>query len=517
MNSNSALQEESIENSTEHLMAVNPNSFDEVVVDNTERFMDKFPVDVLPTNINDAEAPNDQEDDEETPPILQRQTGVGVVMLLEQRHGRNIRFNCTMNKFVYWNGKMWELDTSGHVLRCGQETATAILEDALKHDDPDYIKYAKKTECRGPIITMVKLLGKQKNITVESSTSDADPMVLNVNNGILSLLTQTLEPHRREAYCTKLAPVDFLPDANCPRFAAFLERIFEGDQEVISYIQRIFGYMLSGNTKEQVMFILYGDGANGKSTLIDVMMDLLGDYSRQADFTTFLASNSNRIRNDIARLDGARCVSAVEGDRDRRLDEAIIKQLTGGDRITARFLRQEYFEFIPQFKLVLASNNKPRIRGSDNGIWRRIHLIPFNVHIPENERNPNLKAELHSEMSGILNWALAGFAEWQCIGLAMPETVKAATDAYRAEMDEKTRFINEMCVEENGAEVSATELYQAYRQDCLDEGGTPDSQKKFGAYMTKSGYEKERRPRMTYIGIKLGSNTASAAHDTNNS
>jgi putative DNA primase/helicase len=264
---------------------------------------------------------------------------------------------------------------------------------------------------------------------------DQDPWLFNVENGTIDLKTGELRPHERGALITKLAPVQYDREAECPTWWKFLMRIFNGNLALIEFLQKAVGYALTGSTREQCLFFLHGLGANGKSTLLEIIHTLLGDYAHRTSSETFLIKKSGGIPNDVAALRGARLVGAVEVESGRRLAEVLIKEMTGGDRISARFLHAEWFDFKPEFKIFLAANHKPVIRGTDHAIWRRIHLIPFNVQIPKPEQDRDLPEKLKAELPGILNWALEGCQMWQLYGLEPPAEVQAATQDYREEMD----------------------------------------------------------------------------------
>jgi len=278
------------------------------------------------------------------------------------------------------------------------------------------------------------------------------------------------------------------PAASCPLWDTFLSRTMGGNANLISFLQRAAGYTLTGDVREQCLFFLHGTGANGKSTYLEVLRALLGDYAKQADFSTFIVRTSDGVRNDLADLRGARLVTATEVDAGKRFAESLVKQLTGGDTIKARFLFQEFFEFEPTFKLFLAANHKPRIEGTDYAIWRRIRLIPFTVTIPEAERDPDLKRKLLGELPGILRWAVEGCLEWQKRGLKPPEEVLAATEDYRAEMDSLTSFFSESCVIHPESKVLSTVLYDEYVKWCGDSGEEQLPRKQFVARLREKGF-----------------------------
>jgi putative DNA primase/helicase len=286
--------------------------------------------------------------------------------------------------------------------------------------------------------------------------------------------------------------VEYDPEATCPRWDKFLHRIMDGNENLLRFLKRMVGYCLTGDTSEQLLFLLYGTGANGKSTFLETIRCLLGDYARQADLNTFVARSSDAIRNDIARLQGARLVSAVEAEASKKLDEPLIKQITGCDTVTARFLHKEHFEFKPTCKVVLASNHNPCLSGTDEGIWRRIRRVPFGVRIPEPERDLALQGKLKVELSGILRWALEGLADWQREGLGIPEEVKAATDTYREEMDVLADFLSEWCVLNPLAKVSAKPLYEVYCAWAVESREVALTQKAFGRNLRARGLKRQK-------------------------
>ncbi len=358
-------------------------------------------------------------------------TDLGNARRLAIRHGHDLQYCYPWNCWLIWDGQRWSRDDSGEVYRRAKDTVRGIYEEAhAAGDKVDAVaKHALRSQQRERIEALIRLA--QSDLAITPDAIDRLPWLLNVENGTLDLRSGELQPHRRDDFLTKLAPVAFDPTALCPTWLRFLERIFCADDSLIQFIQRAVGYALTGDTQEQCLFLLHGTGANGKTTLLEAIRALMGDYARTADFATFLAKNHDAIRNDLAALKAARLVSASEVERGRRLNEPLVKQLTGGDRITARFLHAEFFEFAPQFKLFLAANHKPEIRGMDEGIWRRVRLIPFEVMIPTGQQDKSLGEKLLTELPGILNWLIAGCLAWQRRWLQPPDRVVAATSSYR--------------------------------------------------------------------------------------
>ena len=333
---------------------------------------------------------------------------------------------------------MWTPDKNGQIVRFAKDTVRNIYSEAaqLPEGNPrtTLVKHALQSEDAKRIHAMVQLAQSETGISVTPDQLDANPWLLNCSNGSVDLRTGKPLPHARENLCTKQVPVNFDSKAKCLTWKAFLHRIMGGNESLVRFLQRAIGYSLTGQITEQVLFLFYGTGANGKSTFVETMRALLGDYAQQADFETFLiGKNEGGPRNDIARLKGARFVSAVESGQSRQMAETVIKQVTGGDKIAARFLYQEFFEFSPQFKLFLVANHKPQVRGTDEAVWRRIRLVPFDVKIPQEERDKHLPEKLQSELPGILAWAVRGCVKWQEKGLGEPTEVLEATQEYREE------------------------------------------------------------------------------------
>lgn len=349
---------------------------------------------------------------------------------------------------------------------------------------------------------MLELLKAEVPIVPEKL--DRDPWLLNVQNGILNLRTGEMDRHNAHLYITKLAPVKYDPDATCPMWLSFLDRVMVGNKDLVVFLQQAVGYALTGDVGEQTLFIPYGTGANGKSTFTETIAALLGDYALQTPAETLLMKRNDSIPNDIARLKGARFVYAVESEQNRRMAEAFVKQITGGDTVTARFLHAEFFEFRPECKLFLATNHKPTIRGQDHAIWRRIKLIPFNVRIPEEEQDRRLKQKLKTELSGILNWALEGCFDWIRNGLFFPEQVQIATQEYRDRMDVLADFLYERCDVDVPDGILSSDLYRAYKTWCDDSGERSVSQTKFSLMLEERDFHKEHtRDGWKWSGLRL--------------
>jgi len=366
----------------------------------------------------------------------------------------------------------WRVDDIGRIAQLAAETVRAMYADALQATDlkvwEALIKHALKAEDAYHFAAMQKLVQALEGIAMRAQDFDVDPMLLNVLNGTVELETGRLRPHRQADLMTRLAPVTYEPGARSPTLQQYLDVVTGGDAELQRFLQLIAGYALTGLTREEKMFFIFGPGASGKSTFIDMLKAVLGDYAMTADFETFLKRNGGGgIRNDIARLAGPRFVSSIEVERGGRLAEAMVKELTGGDTISARFLYREFFEYKPQFKLFLVANHRPRVSDDDSAIWRRILVVPFEHAIPGDKQDPRVKAELRDPaISGpaVLAWAMEGCLAWQSSGrLVAPEQVVKATRDYRTDMDPLRDFLSDRCDFGEAARVPKTELWNAYQ------------------------------------------------------
>ncbi len=360
-----------------------------------------------------------------------------------------------MRNFLVWTGTHWQEDKSAQAERFAKDTVRGIYAEAASITDTDEKRadakrkeiagHAMRSESKRAIKDMLALAQSEPDIPIKREQLDASPWLLNCANGTLDLRTGELDLHRHSDLLTRCLTTRYNPEAEAPRWLEFLITIFDGDADLIEYIQRVVGYALTGDTSEQCFFLGYGKGNNGKSTFLETLYTVLGDYAQSAEFKAFLARDNEGVRNDIARMAGRRLVIAKEADRGRRFAESLIKSLTGGDTVTARFLYQDFFDFKPAFKLFLAVNSKPTIKGTDLGIWRRVRLIPFNVTIADAKKDRDLPRKLAAEAEGILAWAVQGCLAWQREGLGTPQAVEKATGAYRKEMDTIAQFFAEEC------------------------------------------------------------------------
>ncbi|WP_169979893.1 DNA primase family protein [Tautonia rosea] len=435
-------------------------------------------------------------------------TDLGNAERLAHWHGEDIRWVVSWRKFLVFTGKRWELDYSA-VERFAKLAVRRIYSEAACHHGESERKataeWAKKSESLDKIRGMISLVASEEGIPIRTDVLDRDPWALNVLNGTLDLRTGTLGPHRREDVITKLAPVEYDPDAECPLWEATLERVFNGDETLIGYWQRLCGYVITGDVSEQALPILYGTGANGKSTLLNVLLDLLGpDYSMKAPPDFIMARRQSVHPTERADLFGRRLVVAIETSEGGRMDETLVKELTGSDKIRARRMREDFWEFSPTHKLMLCTNHKPEIRGTDHAIWRRLKLVPFLVRIPEGEQDRALPLKLSKELPGILAWCVRGCLLWQEHGLAPPDAVTEATTAYRAEQDVLGSFLDDECVINGQAKARASQLWTRYEEWAKRNGEDAlGTQRKFGQAMTERGFERFKNNGAWYRGVGL--------------
>jgi putative DNA primase/helicase len=409
-------------------------------------------------------------------------------------HGEDVRYCYPWRKWLVWSGARWEPDDSGTVHRLAKVTVRSIYQEAAEAESEsrrkELGKHATGSEAEARIRAMLELA--KSEVPVSPHELDRDPWVLNCRNGTVDLVgSGELTAHRREDLITKIAPLEHHPDADAPTWRATLERVLP-NAEIRAFFKRLCGYALTGSTAEHVLPILYGTGANGKSTVLNALLDTLGDYATQAA-PDLLIAKRNSHPTELADLFGMRLVAAIEVEDGRRLAESLVKQLTGGDRVKARKMRQDFWEFEPTHKVFMAVNHKPTVRGTDTAIWRRIRLIPFTEYIPPEEQDKRLPEKLRKERAGILAWAVEGCLEWQREGLQAPDEVRKATGEYRIEMDVLGAFLRECCATASDYKVSAKDLYDCYKLWCGETGERHETQRKFVSQLNERGrFERKR-------------------------
>lgn len=416
-----------------------------------------------------------------------------------------VRYSYVDKGWYFYNGKKWEFDLIGHVKSLTEEVIKDMKKELAycetEEEEKAFFKHLKYTRNNRGKTNMLK--ESEHRLPILPDEFDKRKDVFNCMNGVIDLRNGKLMDHSYDQFLSKMSYVEYTDNIDCPRWMEFLNQIFDHDTELIHYIQKAIGYSMTGSTKEQCVFFCYGNGRNGKSTFLDIISAIMGDYATNIQPETIMVQNRQSGANsDIARLKGARFVTTVEPNQGARINEGLLKQLTGGDTVTARHLYGREFEFEPEFKLWMATNHKPIIRGRDLGIWRRMHLIPFTVEIPDNKVDKNLKYKLKRELTGILNWAVEGAIKWQREGLKMPKAVMDAVKEYKSEMDVVTAFLED-CTIQGPGEVKASELYKAYARWADENNEYKMSNTMFGKEIATRFEKVRNKDGIYYQGIRL--------------
>lgn len=414
-----------------------------------------------------------------------------------ERHQRNLRYVVAWARWMVWDGNRWRADEKlaafDMVRQVTREAANACNE---KSRLPRELASAKT------VYAIERLAKADQRLAATVDQWDADPQLLNTPEATIDLRTGRPRPHRQADYQTKVTGTS-LGDG-CPTWFQFIDRITAGNRELAAFIQRMLGYAATGLTSEHALFFLYGTGANGKSVLLSTVAGVLGDYALTATMETLTESRNERHLTELARLRGARFVSATETEQGRHWAEARIKTITGGDKITANFMRQDHFEFTPCLKLFVAGNHKPGLRSVDEAMRRRLKLVPFMVTIPPKERDPQLGEKLRVEWPGILRWIVEGCLEWQRIGLAPPDAVRDATDAYFDAQDAMGAWLEEKCDRDADAWESLANLFGSWKAWGNVSGESPMARTDFSDELERRGFAKRKRNTGTgFLGIRL--------------
>ena len=436
-----------------------------------------------------------------------------------RQHGLNTRYCVETATWHLWNGARWEPDGLKQIHQMAKATVKAMYGELAAEPDDDkrkaLFKFIQKSESERSLNALVNLARTDPRIAVSASAFDTQPHLLNCKNGTIDLRTGELLGHRREDLITKQCPVAFDPSATSEAWERFLRDCTLADAELQGFLQRAVGYTLYGDPREQVILMVHGPGATGKSTFIAAVMNILGDYAATADFTTFLKKDrvSGGPSDDVANLAGARLVSSIEVDDGKHLAQALVKQLTGGDVIRARHLYQSSFEFRPQFALWLVCNHAPVVAQSDDALWRRILRLPFENIIPQGKRNNSLKSILTDpETAGraVLAWAVKGCVEWYRNGLQVPAAVTQATASYKAKSNPLADFVADECVLNESAHTKVADLRQAYGCWCAENGEKNVlNRNQFTAAIRELGLTPgSRSGNRVWLGLALRSNAA---------
>ena len=407
-----------------------------------------------------------------------------LALAFTRRYHRDWRYVAAWGRWLVWDGHRWRTEDT--------LAATDLIRSVCRHaavhaDNP---KIAAKLATSGTVGGVERLARADRRHAATTAEWDADPWLLNTPGGVVDLKTGRQRAHDRADRMTKITTAS--PSGDCPIWRQFLDEVTGGDAELQAYLQRMVGYCLTGVTSAHALFFLYGTGANGKSVFATVIGTILGDYAATASMDTFVETRGDRHPTDLAGLRGARFVTAIETEQGRRLNESKVKAITGGDKISARFMHKDFFEYTPQFKPVIVGNHKPAIRNIDEAMRRRLHMIPFTVTIPPDRRDPRLTEKLLAERDGILAWAVAGCLAWQREGLKPPASVQAATEEYFEAEDAMGRWIDERCVREANAKSLTAELFTDWKQWAEASGEFIGSQRRFSDLLITRGIEKWR-------------------------
>ena len=418
------------------------------------------------------------------------------------RHAAHWRYVATWGKWLHWDGSVWQDDTRMEVWNA----ARAIVGEASRDLAADQKATAARQMASASTVSAVLRLSRAHAAHAASVDQwDADPWVLNTPAGWIDLHTGTLSPHDPAMYCSRMtaaAPADHVPENS--RWRRFLLRVCGGDERLIAFLQRAAGYSLTGSTREEAFFFLHGLGQNGKSKFMEALAGVMGTYHEAAAMETFVASPMPQHPADLAKLRVARLVTASETEEGRRWAESKIKQVTGGDPVSARYMRQDWFTFRPQFKLWIAGNHKPGLRNVDPAMRRRMNLIPFTVAIPEHERDRNLSLHLKEEWPVILRWMIDGCLAWGQEGLATPVTVRTATDDYLASEDAIAQWLDDTCDLSPAFQTRSSAAFESWKLWAERAGEFVGTQKRFSQRLEERGFEKKLdRTGRLFVGFRV--------------
>jgi putative DNA primase/helicase len=429
-----------------------------------------------------ASSTDDDREDLEAPAFSEE----AVALLFAEMHAAEQRYVAAWGRWLYYDGARWKFDETRQTWTRARKICREV---ALTINKPKEAKAMASAKTRAAVVS---LAGEDGRLAATVDQWDLDPWLLNTPGGVVDLRTGKTRKHNAADYMTKMTAV--VPDAHCPTplWLKFLKRVTDGDVELQKYLARVAGYALTGLNNEHEMYFLFGDGRNGKGVFLHTIADILDDYHRVAPIETFTATNNEQHPTDLAMLRGARLVIATETEVGRRWAESRIKMLTGGDPISARFMRQDFFTYKPQFKLIISGNNKPGLRSVDEAIKARIKLVPFSVFIPPEERDKDLQEKLKAEWPGILAWMVAGCMQWQRGGLAAPKTVTTATESYLQDEDIVNTWINDQLVKDPARWTPRDILYASWKEWAGSNGEFVLSQRRLYQRLEALHYEQAK-------------------------
>lgn len=436
-------------------------------------------------------------------------TDLGNCQRFAQQHGGRVKFVHVWSKWFGFNGRYWVQDTSGEVMRLAKQTALNIYAEAAIFTDrkeaQEVARWAHSSQSRHRLQAMVDLAKSEQPIPLDHSTLDSDGWLLNCDNGTVDLKAGgKLGKHRPEDFLSMTTGVEYpTEDVPTPIWSRFLNEIFEGNAELIGFVQRLLGLALVGHVYEHVLPIAIGTGSNGKTVLLETACGVMGDYAMVATQGLLLVKKHQAHSTEVADLFRKRLVVVTETNDGARLDEGLVKSFTGGESIRARRMREDNWQFTPSHTLLMVTNHRPVVKGTDNGIWRRLRLVPFNAQIPPEKQDPSLAEKLKSEYPGILRWMVQGCLNWQLDGLNEPPEVLLATGGYRAEQDVLGAFLDDCCIIGGSYQIQASTLYTAYKHWTENNGERSENQRNFAARMVERGFERKKNNQIWYCGLTL--------------
>lgn len=432
---------------------------------------------------------------------------------IAERYCNEVRYCYPMKSWFVFDGRRWTADVTGEMLQRTKVVARSLYDEAAHLEDSETRRrvsdWARKCESADRLRAALFCAQSEKGIPVLPEDFDCDPFLLNCQNGVVDLRTGLLRKHHSGDMISRIAPVVFDARAQSELWDKFLREITSGDAELQRFLQLAAGYSLSGSVAEEVLFFVHGPGGSGKSTFLEALKSAFGDYAKVADFESFISRrDAGQIRNDIAELVGRRFVVSIEVEEGKKLAEGLVKMLTGGDTVRARFLYQEAFDFLPSFKLWLAANSAPKVRDSDSAMWRRILRLPFEAVVPKADRDPSVKLRLKdATLSGpaVLAWAVQGCLEWQKSGLQIPGCVERATEEYRLSQDPLRDFLSEYCSLSPDDWTATDVLRRSYEEWASDLGERhPLGRQTFNERLIAAGCEQKKLAgRRGWAGIGL--------------